>query len=141
MPSNWRELPGTNAVTFAPQGAYGAVNGQSVFTHGAEIGISRNETHDLQTAADELVRSLSKGNPDLRRDSGYDRVSMDNRNGLHTVMSNRSEASGSAETIELFATQLRDGSLFYMIGVAPRDEAATYSNAFRRVTGSVRFTD
>ena len=56
-------------------------------------------------------------------------------------MSNRSEASGRPETIELFATQLRDGSLFYMVGVAPRDEAAIYSPVFRRVAGSVRFTD
>ena len=30
-------------MTFAPQGAYGTVNGQSVFTHGVEIGIARNE--------------------------------------------------------------------------------------------------
>ena len=141
VPSNWRELPGNNAVTFAPAGAYGTINGQSVFTHGVEIGVSRNETHDLQTAADELIRSLSNGNPDLRHDSGYDRVSVGNRNGLHTVMSNRSEASGRPETIELFATQLRDGSLFYMIGVAPRDEAASSTRpCFAASPSSVRFT-
>src|SRR6185295_8307264 len=102
VPSNWRELPGNNAVTFAPEGAYGAINGQSVFTHGVEMGMSRNEAHDLQTATDELIRSLSNGNPDLRRDAGYDRVSLGNRAGLHTVLSNRSEASGRAETIEMF---------------------------------------
>jgi hypothetical protein len=141
VPSNWRELSGNNAVTFAPSGAYGSINGQSVFTHGVEIGMSRNESHDLQTAADEQIRSLSNGNPDLRRESGYDRVTVGNRNGLHTVLSNRSEASGRPETIELFATQLRDGNLFYVIGVAPRDESAIYSNVFQRVAGSVRFTD
>ena len=141
VPSNWRELPGNNTVTFAPPGAYGAINGQSVFTHGVEIGMSRNETHDLQTATDESIRSLSNGNPDLRRESGYDRVSLGNRNGLHTVLSNRSEASGQPETIELFTTQLRDGSLFYLIGVAPRAEANIYSNVFRRVASSVRFND
>ena len=42
-------------MTFAPDGAYGAINGQSVFTHGIEVGVSRNETHDLQTATDELI--------------------------------------------------------------------------------------
>ena len=141
VPSNWRELPGNSTVTFAPAGAYGAINGQSVFTHGVEAGISRNEVHDLQTATDELIRSLSNGNPDLRRDSGYDRISLGNRNGLHTVLSNRSEASGRPETIELFTTQLRDGSLFYMIGVAPSDEGTIYSNVFRRVAGSVRFSN
>jgi hypothetical protein len=103
--------------------------------------MSRKETHDLQTAADELVRSLANGNPDLRHDAGYDRASLGNRIGLHTVMANRSEASGRAETIELFAAQLRDGSLFYLIGVAPRDEAAGYATVFRRIAGSLRFSD
>jgi Zn-dependent protease with chaperone function len=141
VPSNWRELPGNNDVTFAPAGASGAINGQSVFTHGVQIGMSRNEAHDLQTAADELIRSLSSGNPDLRRESGYERAGVGNRTGLHTVLSNRSEIGGRAETIELFATQLRDGSLFYVIGVAPRDEASLYSTVFRRVADSVRFSN
>src|SRR5206468_9880174 len=55
VPSNWRELESNNAVTFAPEGAYGQVGGQSVFTHGVEIGIARNESHDLQTATRELI--------------------------------------------------------------------------------------
>ena len=41
----------------------------------------------------------------------------------------------------MFTTQLRDGSLFYVIGVAPRDETNIYSDVFRRVAGSVRFND
>src|SRR5438552_9332283 len=65
VPANWRELQGSGAVTFAPEGAYGQVNGQSVFTHGIEIGIARNEAHDLQTATNELIDSLSQGNPNL----------------------------------------------------------------------------
>ncbi len=50
VPSNWRQIQGSSAVTFAPDGAYGAYEGQSVFTHGIEFGISRNEGHDLRTA-------------------------------------------------------------------------------------------
>ena len=34
VPSNWRERPGSNAVTFAPEGAYGNAGVRSVFTHG-----------------------------------------------------------------------------------------------------------
>src|SRR5205823_2083810 len=34
IPSNWRELPASNAVTFAPDGAYGNDGLKSVFTHG-----------------------------------------------------------------------------------------------------------
>src|SRR5262249_48948251 len=38
VPSNWQQIEGSSAVTFAPAGAYGTVNGQGVFTHGVEIG-------------------------------------------------------------------------------------------------------
>jgi hypothetical protein len=138
VPSNWRELQGGSAVTFAPQGAYGAINGQSIFTHGVEIGMARNETHDLQTATEELIGSLSRGNPDLRRVSGYDRASVGNRNGLHAVLSNTSEATRQPEIIELFTTLRRDGSLFYMIGVAPRDASDVYSSTFQRVARSIQ---
>src|SRR5689334_11969536 len=63
VPSNWRELPGNNSVTFAPEGGYGAMNQQSVFTHGVEAGLMRNESHDLQTATNELLQEVSQSNP------------------------------------------------------------------------------
>ncbi len=67
VPSNWREIQSESSVTFAPDGAYGQSNGQSVFTHGVELGVARNETHDLQTSTNELIDSLARGNPSLSR--------------------------------------------------------------------------
>jgi beta-barrel assembly-enhancing protease len=138
VPSNWRELQDTNSVTFAPDGAYGTFNGQNVFTHGIEFGMARNESHNLETATDELLESLARSNPGLRRSSGYDRVTFADRRGLRTVLSNRSEATGQDEGIEVFTTQLRDGSLFYAIGVAPQDEFRDYRGVFNRVISSVQ---
>jgi hypothetical protein len=138
VPSNWRELQDTNSVTFAPDGAYGTFNGQNVFTHGIEFGMARNESHNLETATDELLESLARSNPGLRRSSGYDRVTFADRRGLRTVLSNRSEATGQDEGIEVFTTQLRDGSLFYAIGVAPQDEFRDYRGVFNRVINSVQ---
>ena len=69
-------------MTFAPDGAYGTANQQSVFTHGVEVGLARNETHDLQTATDELLQSLAQSNPRLRQSSGYNRVSIGDRAGV-----------------------------------------------------------
>jgi len=141
VPSNWRELPGSSAVTFAPDGAYGQSNGQSVFTHGVELGATRNETHDLRTATDELIASLSSGNPNLSRPSGYENVSVARRKGLRTTMSNRSEVTGQPETIQVFTTLMRDGSVFYVIGVAPRDSFRDYQNTFQRIVGSIQLMD
>src|SRR5438093_4300497 len=138
VPSNWREVPGNNSVTYAPDGAYGSSNGQSVFTHGVEIGVSRNETHNLQQATDELIQSLGQGNPALSRASGYDRITIDGRQGLRTVLSNTSEATGQREAIQLATTQLGDGTLLYTIGVAPPDQCSSYRNVFDRVLSSLR---
>jgi hypothetical protein len=141
VPSNWRELSGGNTVTFAPEGAYGAINGQRVFTHGVEAGVARNEVHDLRAATDELVDSLRRGNQNLSSASRYLRWSVGDRSGLRTTMSNSSEASGRREIVELFTTQLRDGNLFYVLGVAPREDFDEYDDVFRRVVGSIRFTE
>jgi peptidase M48-like protein len=139
VPSNWRELAGNNTVTFAPDGGYGSTGQESVFTHGVEIGVARNETHDLRTATDELISSLAQSNPRLSRPSGYDRVSIGRSSGLRTVLSNVSEATGGEERIEVYTAQLNDGTLFYLIGVAPRGEFSDYEPVFRRVVNSIQF--
>jgi Zn-dependent protease with chaperone function len=134
VPANWRELPSNNNVTFAPEGAYGS----GIFTHGAEIGVSRNENHDLQTATSELIQGLRQSNPRLSSPGSYDRGSLGGRQALHTVLSNVSDATGGQEVIDMYTALLSDGSLFYVIGVAPREEFNAYSPVFRRVVGSIQ---
>jgi Peptidase family M48 len=140
VPSNWRELASNNSVTFAPEGAHGTVGGQSVFTHGAEIGVARNENHDLNTATDELLQSLQQSNPRLSRPSGYDRTTLGGRQALHTVLSNVSDATGGEERIDVTTSLLSDGSLFYVLGVAPTTEFNTYTPTFRNVVKSIQLT-
>ena len=136
VPQNWRELPGSNTVTFAPQGAYG----QGIFTHGMEIGVARARSSDLQDATDDLLQSLAQGNPNLTRASGYERINLGGRRGLRTVVSNTS-SDGRRETIQVYSTQMRNGNLFYAIGVAPSEEFGTYRDVFDRVAGSIRLND
>jgi hypothetical protein len=140
VPSNWRELGGNNAVTFAPEGAYGDVNGQNVFTHGAQIGVARNETHNLGTATDELIESLAQGNPQLRRSSNTARGTLGGQEALRTSLSNVSEVTGSEERIDLYTSLMRDGTLFYVIGVAPASEYGNYAPVFSKVVRSIEFT-
>jgi len=137
VPANWREVPSANSVTFAPDGAYGARDGQTIFTHGIEIGFARNETHDLRTATDELIDSLAGGNPNLGRPSRYDRATVADRSGLHTVLSNVSEASGQRESVEVYTAQLDNGLLLFAIGVAPASASASYTRVFDRVVSSI----
>jgi hypothetical protein len=139
VPSNWQELPGNNSVTFAPDGGHGTVNGQSVFTHGVEIGVSRNETHDLRTATDELIQSLAQSNPRLTRPSGYQRSSVGGRDAVVAQLSNVSDVTGGEERISVYAALLDDGTLFYILGVAPRGEFTDYDPVFRNIARSIEF--
>jgi len=141
VPANWQELPSNTTVTFAPQGGYGDYQGQSVFTHGMEVGTSRNESHDLRTATDELVSALSQSNPQLRGRSGYNSISFAGRRGLHTVLNNVSDVTRQQEQIELFTTQLSDGTLFYVIGVAPTNEFSAYQRVFAQVVRSIQLNN
>ena len=138
VPANWRELGSNNSVTFAPDGAYGTVRGQSVFTHGVQVGLARNERHDLQQATDELIASLAQGNRGMSRPSGYTRSTVGGREGLRAVVSNNAQTG--RERLTIYTTQLQNGTLFYMIGVAPESEASAYNSVFQRVVSSIRFT-
>ena len=91
MPSNWRALPDGTAVVFAPRGAYGDAGGQTVFTHGVEIGLVPRDSDDLRSATDALIALLASDNPNLRRLSDDDRVRLANRPALRAEMSNVSD--------------------------------------------------
>jgi hypothetical protein len=141
VPSNWRELSGNDSVTFAPEGGYGNYQGQSVFTHGVQIGVDRNEAHNLRTATDELIEGLRQSNPRLRGSGQYANVTIGGRRGLHTVLTNVSDVTGQQERIALFTAQLSDGSLFYLVGVAPGQEFSRYQPVFNQVVRSIQLND
>jgi len=137
VPSNWRELADSNAVVFAPRGAYGHTGGQTVFTHGVEIGLAPRNSDDLRRATDALIDLLASDSPNLRRLSDDDRSSLANQPAIRVVVSNVSEVTGQEERMEIVTTLLRDGRLLYALVVAPRDHFDQYEPTFRRVVSSI----
>ena len=142
VPSNWQQIGGGSTVTYAPEGGYyQAQSGQSAFTHGVEIGVIDGDGAGLQRATDSLLQSFARTNPQLRRQDGYSRVSVGGRQGLSTTLSNVSEVTGEREAVNLSTVQLRDGSILFLIGVAPQDEARLYFNTFSRVRQNLQIAD
>ena len=142
VPSNWRQLEGgNNSVTFAPEGGYGNYRGQSVFTHGLQIGLEESNIGNLRTATNQLIQGLAQNNPQLRQTGGYTNISLSGRSGLATVLTNVSDATGEQERIALYTTQLQDGTLFYVVGVAPAAQFSTYRNIFNRSVQSLQVND
>ena len=141
VPDNWREVAASSSVKFVPDGAYGQVQGRTVFTHGAELGFTRNEIHSLQEATREFIEGLAQSNPSLRARGGLQDRKLSGRNGLVAILDNVSDVTGRGETVTVFTTLLRDGNLFYCIAVAPQDEYRAYQRSFQRVAQSIRLSD
>jgi len=133
IPSNWRELPAYDGVTFAPEGAYGNAGIKSVFTYGLGIGLIRNDKRDLQVTTDDFIASQILSVAEARRPRHYRQATIADRPALHTVLSTVSAATAEPEQIEVFTTTLRDGTLLYVMAVTPRDRVSDYVATFRRV--------
>ena len=142
VPANWEQVGAGNTVTFAPRGGYlQADSGQSAFTHGIEVGVTRANGNNLQQQTEQLLQSFARSNPELRRQGGYSRANIGGRQGLTTTLSNVSEVTGGNEAVNLSTVQLSDGSVLFLIGVAPTDEARTYLNTFSRIRQNLELAD
>ena len=140
VPDNWREL-NENGIWFAPNGAYGSANGQAVFTHAVNFGTAQTNYRSLQQATNDFINSLQRASNNLRSNTGYQRIDIDARNGLLLTLNNLNEATGERETVSVATTLLRNGQLFYMIGVSPSNEYNTYQNTFSQILRSLRLND
>jgi hypothetical protein len=138
VPSNWDQLGGNSGtVTYAPDGGYSEGEG---FTHGIQVGVARGSGGNLQSQTDRLLQGFAQNNPNLRRQNGYSRTTIGGRQGLTTTLSNVA-ADGAQEAVNVSTVQLRDGSVLFLIGVAPASEARTYLNTFSQVRQSVQLSD
>lgn len=138
VPDNWRNFADGNAITFAPDGAYGEYQGQAVFTHGAIVGVTQANSRSLRAATDEYVSALLRGNSYLRAQGGYRSSRLDRRAALEITLAGVSNVTGAAEVVTVSTVLLRDGRLFYVINVAPRSQFNAYSRAFQTMLRSVQ---
>ncbi len=66
VPSNWTTLGSKTAIKAVPQNGYGPLNGETVFSHGVEFGVSRASSRDLRTATNAWLDAVAQSNPGLR---------------------------------------------------------------------------
>ncbi len=138
VPSNWEQFPNEKSVWFAPEGAYG----KDGITHGALIGIAQTQNRNLYQATQDYVNGLLQGgNNYLRRTSRYTRGAIDGRTAYKTTLSGTSPITRETEIVNVYTTQLRNGDLFYIINVAPRNEFSRYDRAFNDMIGSINLRD
>ena len=61
--------------------------------------------------------------------------------GVVGFTSNQVAALSPTQFAALTTTQLADGRVLYLIGVAPQNEASVYENAFQRIRQSIQLSD
>jgi hypothetical protein len=105
------------------------------------LGATRANSRNLRQATEDFLNQLSQNNQNLRRYGNYQSGSIASRNGLAVTLSNRSEVTGRTEIISVYTTLLRDGNLFYVIGVAPETDYRAYERVFRTMVSSLRLND
>ena len=115
-------------------------NGQTVFTHGAEVGVVRPQTRDLGAATDALLDSLQSSNPEMREIDPPRETRLSRRTAIEHHLVNRS-ATGAQERVGIITTLLADGNLFYYVTVVPSSEREAYDSAFRKIADSIRLTE
>ena len=141
VPANWQQQQSSDVVTYAPEGGYTAdSSGHTSFTHGLQVGVAQGGTGDLQRDTTALLQGFARSNPGLRS-SGSRRESLGGRNGLTTILSNTSDATGQAESIAVSTTHLKDGNVLFLVGVAPSSESRVYEDAFSRVRQTLQIRD
>jgi len=140
VPSNWTSLPSNSSIKAVPENGYGQLNGQTVFSHGVEFGISKASTRDLHEATHAWLQAVSQNNPELRQAGEQQSVRISQRSALSTPLVNPSPLGGS-ERIGLYTTFLADGTLFYYLTIAPEKDVQNFQETFQKVAESIRLTE
>ena len=140
VPSDWTALASKTAIKVVPQNGYGQLNGQTIFSHGIEFGITQAGSRNLQDATNTWLKAVAEDNPRLRLAGSQQATRISERSAIVTPLSNPSPLGGQ-ELIGVYTTFLADGSLFYYLTIVQEKDAAAFQNAFQRVGESIRLIE
>jgi beta-barrel assembly-enhancing protease len=142
VPGNWRRSVSGNTIIVAPDHpTMPSPDGLLTFTHGAQIGVARSTTGGLQGDTQALMQGLRRRDTVLLWAAVYQDTVIGEHAGITAALSNVSVVTGEREYVSVSATHVPDGSLLYVIGIAPEHHASTYRRAIERVVASIQLVD
>lgn len=161
-PSNWRVYrEGNTAVTMAPEGGVGDINGRTEIVYGAMVshydpfgstptrssrlrGSNRNSNvHSgnitLQDASQDLLGQIQQNSPHLRliRNSAQ-RFTLDGGPALSASLRGTNPTTGINERVTAVTRQLGDGHLLYLLFVTPERDASNYARTLQAMVNSMQ---
>ena len=139
-PDNWTKLASKSAIKVVPENGYGQANGQNIFTHGVEFGVTQANSRDLVDATRTFLGAMAKNNPDLKLSGDQQMTKISGRTALHVPLVNPSPLGGQ-DRITMTTVFLAEGTLFYFLTIVPEKDAAVFMPAFRKIFQSIKLTE
>ena len=140
VPENWQQIGDNQSVWFAPEGSYGQVQGQTVFTHGINFLAAQSQA-GLEQSLDQLINGLMQNNPDMRRVGRTQGSNSGRRYWVSTRLTNRNEATGRMENVSIFATELGGGNVLFISQVLPQGARPEFQSALDRIMNSIQLNN
>jgi beta-barrel assembly-enhancing protease len=140
-PQNWNMSGSTqSAVTIAPTGGTGTdANGQTATAYGIIIDRYQGQG-DLQQQTDALIQAIEQSNPGMSEATDAVGVSVNRRLGRSIEFLSTSPLSTARRAVYerdwLVTVQRPDGSLSYLIFIAPEKDFSSLRPAFRNILNS-----
>jgi beta-barrel assembly-enhancing protease len=139
VPANWDALKTSESeLIFSPKGAYGKYKDNLMVTHGIFVGVRDAKQPDLRSATEAFVKQQIESNPDFQIARPPQPVDFGGQEGYYAVISGPSAINGVVEVDMTYTTVTADGRMFYIITIAPEDEAEVYKPAFEKIIRSLR---
>ncbi|MEP7341883.1 MAG: M48 family metallopeptidase [Acidobacteriota bacterium] len=150
IPANWEAVSGgasgSSNYIFAPKGAYGKLPGNSdeggedsmMVTHGIFVGVLQVKG-DLQSATRAFIQRQIETNADFQPVGQMKQTSIAGQQALVAAVAGPSAINGVMEVDITYTMATPDGRMFYIITIAPEDEADAYKSAFQNILNSLKF--
>lgn len=139
VPANWDALGGNSSnYIFAPKGAYGKINDSLMVTHGIFVGVVEVSQGDLRSATEAFIQRQIDTNADFQLAREPEKIDFGGQEGYAAAVAGPSAINGVMEIDVTYTTVTADGRMFYIITIAPEDEADLYKAAFQQILRSLR---
>ena len=114
------------------------MQGQSVFTHGAIVGMAQASSRDLVRESDRFVSGILDGNAYLNVNSRYQRLRIDGYEALRIRLTGTSPVTKRTEIVDVYTALTERDELFTVIQVVPSNDQRAYSAAFNQMVRTAR---
>ena len=144
-PDNWQatEKAGNSATIAPPNGVAATTNGDSAVIYGVIIdGFQPQQGSDLAASTNQLIASIQQGNSGLKATTGIDDVRVNQRAGKSVeFVNNGASAGGAAERDWLVTIARNDGSVSYVVFVAPQKDFEALRPTYEQILRTFRVKD